>query len=122
ESGVRGQESGVSEKDGASGGPRSNGSQKSSLQSPNSPAGVAISYYLRHAAKEPVTLTVFDSAGKQLAVLPGLKTARFPSVVWDCRSKNGNGNGSDSAAGPYNVQLKVGGDSVSREMKVSAVD
>jgi hypothetical protein len=55
------------------------------LAAPNEPSGMAIRYYLKRPSADSVTITVADSAGREIARLKGPGAAGINTVVWSTR-------------------------------------
>jgi hypothetical protein len=69
------------------------------LQTPNDPDGMMIYYYLKTAGAGPVSISISDSAGKEVARLNGTAAAGINRVVWSTRVGGGGGRGSVVLAG-----------------------
>src|SRR5262249_54860758 len=69
------------------------------LQTPNDPDGMAIYYYLKDAGSGPVTITVRDSAGKEVGRLIGPSAAGVNRVVWNTRVGGGGRGGRGGGGG-----------------------
>jgi len=82
-------------------------------RAPNPPFGAAVSYYLRSAPPNPVTLTVQDSSGKVVATLPGAREAGYHRAVWNLRTGD-----KLVEPGEYEVTLTVDGKTVGRPVTV----
>ena len=103
------------------------------LQTPNEPAGMMIRYYLKQASDAPVSVVIADSAGKEIARLPGTKTAGINTVMWSTRRQpagrgGGPGGGGRGASGTvldqlmplglYTVTLEAGATKLSRPARI----
>jgi photosystem II stability/assembly factor-like uncharacterized protein len=81
----------------------------------NPPYGARVSYHLKEASKEPVTVFVLAKDGKTLATLPGKQKAGLHQVVWNLREGD-----TLAAPGEYVVRLQVGDRSWTTTVRVEA--
>jgi photosystem II stability/assembly factor-like uncharacterized protein len=88
----------------------------------NPPEGASVVYRLRDRV-ESARLTIVDSAGKPVAVLPCDPGAGMHRVNWDLRrSGEGGKPGSPVGPGEYRVQLQVGERTLTRALRVTRED
>jgi hypothetical protein len=72
---------------------------------PNEPAGIVVSYYLRDAGERKVTVRVADLSNQLLRTLPGTSRQGLNTVRWDVRDTSGKAQ----PAGEYLVTLEIDG-------------
>lgn len=91
---------------------------------PNPPFGAMVSYFLRSAAKEPVTITIRDKGGAVLRTLTGSADAGLNRVVWDLRSAPpaslANARGPFVVPGVYTATVRAAGAEQRVELRVDA--
>lgn len=91
---------------------------------PNPPFGALLTYYLKSAAKEPVTITIRDTAGTVLRTLTGASDAGLNRVVWDLRSAPPagltNARGPFVVPGVYTATVRAAGGEHRVELRVDA--
>ena len=88
----------------------------SHLFTPNEPNAVAVNYYLKAKAAQPVKITVSDAGGKVLSEMTGAGEAGLNTAYWSMRIRRpgapewaddyGNDNFVDP--GEYSVKVEVG--------------
>jgi hypothetical protein len=69
------------------------------LQTPNDADGMTISYYLKNAGGGPVSVTIADASGKEVARLNGPTAQGINHVVWSTRVGGGGGRGGPPGGG-----------------------
>lgn len=96
----------------------------------NKPYGAIISYYLATQSHERAQLTILDSRGRTIRVLPGPATAGINRAVWDLRQAGCPGVSPKEVHGPgisegprvmpgaYAVQLRALGETTSQQFTV----
>lgn len=89
----------------------------SHLFTPNEPNAVAVSYYLKAKAAEPVKITVSDAGGKVLSEMTGSGEAGLQTVYWSMRVRRPGApewaylydQGDFVEPGEYTVKVETGG-------------
>jgi len=95
------------------------GGMDAGYAAPNPPYGATICYYLKDAAKQPVTINLIDpKSGKTFASLKGEQGAGLQKVAWDLREVGGDKR--LVAPGQYTVQLVVGEKTLRTTVRVEA--
>jgi hypothetical protein len=99
------------------------------IETRNEPNGMSVWYYLGSAADGPVTVTVSDASGNELARLEGETGPGIHQVLWNMRPRGpGGGFGGGGGGGPldrlvppgeYRVTLEVGGDRLTQTATVT---
>ena len=96
----------------------------------NPPYGASISYWLNEPVGEDVALVISDSAGAEMAAMPGTNRAGINRVTWNLRLGSGGAvqQGSGGAPGRafralappgrYRVTLRAGGEESTRTLTV----
>jgi len=75
------------------------------VSTPNEPAGMIVSYYLRDAGDRKVTVRVADLTNVLLRIITGTSQQGLNAVRWDLRDSNGR----MQAVGEYLVTLEIDG-------------
>jgi photosystem II stability/assembly factor-like uncharacterized protein len=87
-----------------------------SFRAPNPPVGATIYYHLKQASDKPVSITISDAKGKQLAQLTGPKEAGVQKVQWNLKP---DGDAKEMVEpGEYNATFECGGQMVVKKLRV----
>jgi photosystem II stability/assembly factor-like uncharacterized protein len=69
------------------------------LQTPNLSGSMAIHYYLKHPASAAPSITITNTAGAEVARLPGTNVAGINTVTWTMREQQAGGRGARGGGG-----------------------